>query len=125
MTDHINKTNSVHPTGQHEARLFGTWIDSIETGVRERVRDWIEALIEAKLEAAAPARSPAPSAQPRSPCHGLACIPRMAARSSGGAAPPAGLSALHLGRGTGNRRCCFGHGRLPDRASGVILNLVA
>ncbi len=52
MTDHISKTNPVHPTGQPEARLFDTWIDPIETGVRERVRDWIEALIEAELNAA-------------------------------------------------------------------------
>ena len=42
----------MHPTGQPEARLFDTWIDPIETGVRERVRDWIEALIEAELAAA-------------------------------------------------------------------------
>lgn len=52
MTDHISKPHSVHPTGQPEARLFDTWIDPIEIGVRERVRDWIEALIEAELEAA-------------------------------------------------------------------------
>jgi len=52
MTDLISKSHSVHPTGQPEARLFDTWIDPIETGVRERVRDWIEALIEAELAAA-------------------------------------------------------------------------
>jgi putative transposase len=52
MTDLISKSPSVHPTGQLEARLFDTWIDPIETGVRERVRDWIEALIQAELDAA-------------------------------------------------------------------------
>src|SRR5688572_22708893 len=52
MTDLISKSHSVHPTGQPEARLFDTWIDPIEAGVRERVRDWIETLIEAELEAA-------------------------------------------------------------------------
>jgi transposase-like protein len=52
MTDLISKSSSVHPTGQPEARLFDTWIDPIETGVRERVRDWIEALIKAELNAA-------------------------------------------------------------------------
>ena len=115
MTDVISKSHSVHPTGQPEARLFDTWIDPIETGVRERVRDWIEALIEAEL-AAAPvmavrrarslpsaraaiamaagrARSPAPSAQPRSPCHGPACIPRMEAPQNGGVQPFGPISA--------------------------------
>ena len=52
MTDLISKSHPVHPTGQPEARLFDTWIDPIETGVRERVRDWIEALIQAELDAA-------------------------------------------------------------------------
>src|SRR4051812_3020979 len=52
MTDLISKTDAAHPAGEPEARLFDTWIDPIETGVRERVRDWIEALIEAELDAA-------------------------------------------------------------------------
>ena len=57
MTDVTSKSHPVHPTGQPEARLFDTWIDPIETGVRERVRDWIEALIEAELAAVAGLRA--------------------------------------------------------------------
>jgi len=66
MTDPISKSQSAHLTGQPDARLFDTWIDPIETGVRERVRDWIEALIQAELEAALgrPRYGRAPAGEP-------------------------------------------------------------
>ena len=52
MTKVTTATDSFAPATETAARLFDSWFDPIESGVRERVRGFIEEMIRGELEAA-------------------------------------------------------------------------
>ena len=52
MTKVTTATNSFAPATETAARLFDSWFDPIESGVRERVRGFIGEMIRGELEAA-------------------------------------------------------------------------
>jgi putative transposase len=45
----MGKNSTKEPAGTGEGRLFDSWVDGIEEGVRSRVRGFIETLLEEEL----------------------------------------------------------------------------